>query len=74
MRIVLTDEDKLTCLEHPIPVALIPALGQQIPLDVLTAHTNWVKASKEIACLILVSMTLELKKNWEHFIAYDMLQ
>ncbi|GJW00892.1 hypothetical protein Tco_1556143 [Tanacetum coccineum] len=24
MRIVLTEEDKLTCLEHPIPVAFIP--------------------------------------------------
>ncbi|GJY70731.1 hypothetical protein Tco_0474434 [Tanacetum coccineum] len=73
--IVLTAEDKLTYLEHPIPDASIPAHpGQQIPIDVLTAHTNWVKVSKEIACLMLVSMMPELQKNLEHFVAYDMLE
>ncbi|GKE62673.1 hypothetical protein Tco_1513040 [Tanacetum coccineum] len=72
MRIVLTDEDKLTYLERPIPAAPIP--GQQIPPYALAAHTHWVKASKEITCLMLVSMTPELQKNLEHFVAYDMLQ
>ncbi|GJY96794.1 hypothetical protein Tco_0513704 [Tanacetum coccineum] len=61
-------------LEHPIPVA--PVLvnpGQQIPVDVLAAHTHWVKASKKITCLMLVSMTPDLQKTLEHFAAYDIL-
>ncbi|GJQ89111.1 retrotransposon protein, putative, ty1-copia subclass [Tanacetum coccineum] len=88
-RIVLTAEDKLTYLEHPIPAASVPAhmagpefsaaLGgtiedAPITCHVLTAHTNWVKASKEIACLMLFSMMRELQKNLEHFVAYDMLE
>ncbi|GKA14487.1 cysteine-rich receptor-like protein kinase 26 [Tanacetum coccineum] len=42
--------------------------------DVLNVHAEWVKTSKEIACLMLESMTPELQKNMEHFGAYDMLQ
>ncbi|GJS15514.1 hypothetical protein Tco_0409986 [Tanacetum coccineum] len=64
----------LTYLEHPIPAAPVPVTPkQQIPVDILAAHTRWVKASKEIACLMLVSMTLDLQKNLEHFVAFDML-
>ncbi|GJZ32553.1 hypothetical protein Tco_0577989 [Tanacetum coccineum] len=48
LRIVLMDEDKLTYLENPIPVSLVPAPPQQIPPNVLTAHIDWVKASKFI--------------------------
>nr|GEX46509.1 cysteine-rich RLK (receptor-like protein kinase) 26 [Tanacetum cinerariifolium] len=43
------------------------------PQDVLNVHAEWVKTSKEIACLMLVSMTPELQKNLEHFGAYDKL-
>ncbi|GJU14696.1 hypothetical protein Tco_1142662 [Tanacetum coccineum] len=49
IRIVMLVEDKLTYLEHPIPVVPVPAPGQELPLNVLAAHTTWVKASKEIA-------------------------
>nr|GEW21827.1 zinc finger, CCHC-type [Tanacetum cinerariifolium] len=73
MRIVLTVEDKLTYLEHLIPIALVPAPRQQLPQDVLAAHTRCVKTSKEIACLMLVNITPELQMNLEHFAAYDML-
>ncbi|GJT05262.1 hypothetical protein Tco_0839724 [Tanacetum coccineum] len=73
LRIVLTAEDKLTYLEHPIPVAPVPTPGQQLPPDTFVSHTRWVKTSKEISCLMLVSMTLELKKNLEYFAAYNML-
>ncbi|GJV61194.1 ribonuclease H-like domain-containing protein [Tanacetum coccineum] len=41
-------KDKLTYLEHPIPVASVPAPEQVFPQDVLAAHATWVKASKEI--------------------------
>ncbi|GJS14724.1 hypothetical protein Tco_0409196 [Tanacetum coccineum] len=44
IRIVLTAEDKLTFLEHPIPAMHVPAEGQVLPLDVLIAHQTWVKA------------------------------
>nr|GEW90438.1 retrotransposon protein, putative, Ty1-copia subclass [Tanacetum cinerariifolium] len=46
LRIMMSVEDKLTYLEHPIPVVLVPTLGQQLPPDVLATHTTWVKASK----------------------------
>ncbi|GKB65422.1 retrotransposon protein, putative, ty1-copia subclass [Tanacetum coccineum] len=49
LRIMLSVEDKLTYLEHPIPVVSVPAPGQELPPDVLAAHTTWVKDSKEIA-------------------------
>ncbi|GKD84248.1 hypothetical protein Tco_1351087, partial [Tanacetum coccineum] len=61
--IFLTTEDKLTYLEHPLPDVLVRAPCQQLPHDVLTAHTNWVKAYKEIDCLMLVNMTPELQKS-----------
>ncbi|GJW94286.1 zinc finger, CCHC-type containing protein [Tanacetum coccineum] len=70
MRIALSAKDKLTYLEHHIHAVL----GQQLLLYALVAHNRWLKASKEIACLMLVYMTPELKKNLEHFVAYDMLQ
>ncbi|GJW80388.1 hypothetical protein Tco_0144363 [Tanacetum coccineum] len=59
LRIVLTTEDKLTYLEHPILIAPVRAPGRQLPPDVLVAHTHWVKASKENSCLVLVNMTPE---------------
>ncbi|GJS51429.1 zinc finger, CCHC-type containing protein [Tanacetum coccineum] len=58
-------KDKLTYLEHPIPVAPVPAPEQVFPQDVLAAHATWVKASKEIAGLMLMTMVLELQKNLE---------
>ncbi|GJT16423.1 hypothetical protein Tco_0875129 [Tanacetum coccineum] len=53
-------EDKLTYFEHPIPVFPILAPGQVVPPDVLIAHTTWVKASKEIAGLMLITMDLKI--------------
>ncbi|GKE11446.1 hypothetical protein Tco_1414997, partial [Tanacetum coccineum] len=60
LRIVLSIEDKLTYLKHPIPADHVPAHGQEVPLDVLAAHTTWVKASKEISSLMLMTMDLEI--------------
>ncbi|GJT45416.1 hypothetical protein Tco_0954131 [Tanacetum coccineum] len=74
LRIVLSFEDKLTYLEHPIHVALVPAPGQQIHRDALAAHTTWVKPSKEIVGLMLMTMDPDIQKNMEHLGAYDMLK
>ncbi|GJX72938.1 hypothetical protein Tco_0311533 [Tanacetum coccineum] len=71
--IVLSVEDKLTYLEHPIPVVPVLAPGQAVDPDVLAAHTTWVKASKEIVGLMLMTMDLEIQKNLEHLGAYYML-
>ena len=75
LRIFLTVEDKLTYVEHPIPATPVPPTpDQQVPADVFVAHAQWVKASKDIGCLMLISMTPELQKNLEHFDAYNMLK
>ncbi|GJT50142.1 hypothetical protein Tco_0976299 [Tanacetum coccineum] len=74
LRIVLYVEDKLPFLEqliHAIPVS--PA-GQVFPPDVLNTHTAWVKASKEINGLMLMTMDPDIQKNLEHLGAYDMLK
>ncbi|GJZ43174.1 retrotransposon protein, putative, ty1-copia subclass [Tanacetum coccineum] len=41
--------------------------------DVLNTHTTWVKASKDNAGLMLMTMDLDIQKNLEHLGAYDML-
>ncbi|GJW02160.1 zinc finger, CCHC-type containing protein, partial [Tanacetum coccineum] len=67
LRIVLSVEDKLNYLEHPIPVALVPAhAGQQVPPEALAAHAAWVKGQKEIAGLMLVTMEPDIQQNLEN--------
>ncbi|GJS49827.1 zinc finger, CCHC-type containing protein [Tanacetum coccineum] len=49
LRIVLSTEDKLNYLEHPIPVAPVSAFArQQVPPEALAAHAAWVKGQKKI--------------------------
>ncbi|GJU33923.1 zinc finger, CCHC-type containing protein [Tanacetum coccineum] len=74
LRIVLSVEDKLPFLEQPIPAMPILAARQELPPDVLNSHTAWVKASKEIAGLMLMTMDPDIQKNLEHLGAYDMLK
>ncbi|GKF03384.1 zinc finger, CCHC-type containing protein, partial [Tanacetum coccineum] len=52
----------------------IPADGQVLSPDVLNTHTAWVKVSKEIVGLMLMTMDLDIQKNLEHLGAYDMLK
>nr|GEW86644.1 retrotransposon protein, putative, Ty1-copia subclass [Tanacetum cinerariifolium] len=63
LRIVLSVEDKLPFLEQPIPALQAPGKGQVLPPDVLNTHTAWVKASKEIAYLMLMTMDPDIQKN-----------
>ncbi|GJR23765.1 hypothetical protein Tco_0972292 [Tanacetum coccineum] len=61
-KIVLSVEDKLDYLEQPIPPAPVPAQsGQQVALDALAAHAAWVKGSKEIAGLMLITMESDIQ-------------
>ncbi|GJT68701.1 zinc finger, CCHC-type containing protein [Tanacetum coccineum] len=72
LRIVLSIEDKLSFLEQPIPAMPVPPAGQVLPPDVLNTHSAWVKASKEIAGLMLMTMEPDIKKGiettWWHMI------
>ncbi|GJZ76003.1 hypothetical protein Tco_0640468 [Tanacetum coccineum] len=72
--IVLSVEDKLPFLEQPILAMPVPLVGQVLPLDVFNTHTAWVKASKEIVGLMLMTMDPDIQKNLEHLGAYDMLK
>ncbi|GJW05995.1 zinc finger, CCHC-type containing protein [Tanacetum coccineum] len=75
LRIVLSVKDKLDYLEQPIPPAHVPAqVGQQVTSEALAARTAWVKGSKEIAGLMLMTMEPDTQKNLENLSAYDMLQ
>ncbi|GKC68745.1 hypothetical protein Tco_1101343 [Tanacetum coccineum] len=69
LRIVLSVEDKESYLEHPISAAP----GQQVPPRALAAHAAWVKGSKEIVALMLMTMDLDIQRNLTHLGAYDML-
>nr|GEW22449.1 hypothetical protein [Tanacetum cinerariifolium]GEX04679.1 hypothetical protein [Tanacetum cinerariifolium] len=72
--IVLSVKDKLPFLEQPIPDMPVQSEGQVLPPDVLNNHTAWVKASKEIVGLMLMTMDPDIQKNLEHFGAYDMVK
>ncbi|GKC45653.1 zinc finger, CCHC-type containing protein, partial [Tanacetum coccineum] len=74
LRIVLSVEDKLPYLEQPIPTMTVLPTGQVIPPDVLNTHTAWVKASKEIVGLMLMTIDPEIQKTLEHLGAFDMLK
>ncbi|GKB22682.1 zinc finger, CCHC-type containing protein [Tanacetum coccineum] len=74
LRIVLSIEDKLNYLEQPLPPAPVAPAGQQVAPEILAAHTAWVKGSKEIAGLMLMTMDSEIQQNLENLHAYDMLQ
>ncbi|GJW26216.1 retrotransposon protein, putative, ty1-copia subclass [Tanacetum coccineum] len=74
LQIVLSVEDKLPYLEQPIPAMPVLPAGQVLPPDVLNTHTAWVKASKEIVGLMLMTMNPDIQKNLEQLGAYDMLK
>ncbi|GJW04867.1 retrotransposon protein, putative, ty1-copia subclass [Tanacetum coccineum] len=62
-------------IEHPIPAAPVPAqAGQQVAPEALAGHAAWVKGSKEIAGLMLMTMESDIQQNLENLGAYEMLQ
>nr|GEV65532.1 hypothetical protein [Tanacetum cinerariifolium] len=74
LQIMLLVKDKLPYLEQPILAMPVPPAGQVLPRDVLNTHTPWVKASKEITGLMLMTMDPDIQKNLEQLGAYDMLK
>nr|GEW48058.1 zinc finger, CCHC-type [Tanacetum cinerariifolium] len=71
--IILSIEDKLNYLEQLIPPALVALEGQQVSPEILAAHTAWIKGSKEIAGLMLMTMEPEIQQNLENLHAHEML-
>nr|GEU84672.1 hypothetical protein [Tanacetum cinerariifolium] len=74
LRIVLSIEDKLNYLEQPIPPAPVAPAGQQVVPEILAAHSAWIKGSKEIAGLMLMTMEPEIQRNLEPLHAHEMLK
>nr|GFA20547.1 zinc finger, CCHC-type [Tanacetum cinerariifolium] len=59
------------------PILVAPVLtqaGQQVASKALAAHDTWVKRSKEIVRLMLMTMDSEIQRNLESLGAYEMLQ
>ncbi|GKF93186.1 hypothetical protein Tco_0279905, partial [Tanacetum coccineum] len=70
LRIVLGNEQKFHHLEEALPKAS-PATAT---VAVRNAYTHRVAEQQEVACLILLSMTLEIQKNLEDRTAFEILQ
>ncbi|GKC43566.1 hypothetical protein Tco_1061288 [Tanacetum coccineum] len=70
LRIVLSNEQKLHHLEEALP----EAPPTTATAAVRNAYTRRVAEQKEVACLMLVSMTLEVQKNLEDRPAFEILQ
>nr|GFA45576.1 zinc finger, CCHC-type [Tanacetum cinerariifolium] len=74
LRIVLSIEDKLNYLEQPIPHVPVAPSGQQVAPEILAAHAAWVKGSKEIVGLMLMTMEPEIQRNLKPLHAHEMLK
>nr|GFB74716.1 zinc finger, CCHC-type [Tanacetum cinerariifolium] len=72
--IVLSIEDNLNYLEEPIPPAPVAPAGQHVAPEILVAHNAWIKGSKEIAGLMLMTMEQEIQQNLEPLHAHEMLR
>ncbi|GKE73968.1 hypothetical protein Tco_1536009, partial [Tanacetum coccineum] len=66
--------NKLNYLEQPLPPAPVAPAGQHVAPEILAAHTAWVKGSKEIVGLMLMTMDPEIQQNLENLHVNDMLK
>nr|GEV69911.1 zinc finger, CCHC-type [Tanacetum cinerariifolium] len=74
LRIVPSIEDKLNYLEQPIPPAPVAPAGQHVALEILAAHNAWIKGSKEIVGLMLMTMEPEIQPDLEPLHAHEMIR
>ncbi|GJU46964.1 hypothetical protein Tco_1204230 [Tanacetum coccineum] len=74
LRIVLSIEDKLNYLEQPLPPAPVAPEGQHVAPEIIIAYNTWIKGSKEIVGLMLMTMEPEIQRNMENLHANDMLK
>nr|GEV33831.1 hypothetical protein [Tanacetum cinerariifolium] len=74
LRTVLSIEDKLNYLEQPIPPAPVAPTGQHVAPEILAARNAWIKGSKEIDGLMLMTMEPEIQQNQEPLHAHEMIR
>nr|GEY22923.1 hypothetical protein [Tanacetum cinerariifolium] len=74
LMIILSIEDKLNYIKQPIPPALVAPAGQHVAPGILAAHNAWIKESKEIAGLMVMTMKPEIQQNLEPLHAHEMLR
>nr|GEU42197.1 zinc finger, CCHC-type [Tanacetum cinerariifolium] len=74
LRIVLSIENKLNYLEQPIPLTPVALEGQQVSLEIIAAHVAWIKGSKDIVRLMLMTMKPEIQQNLDNLHAHEMRQ
>nr|GEX19603.1 retrotransposon protein, putative, Ty1-copia subclass [Tanacetum cinerariifolium] len=72
LRILLSIEDKLNYLEQPIPPAPVVPAGQHVTPEILATHNAWIKGSKEIVGLMIMTMEPEIQQNLETLHNYNM--
>nr|GFD13930.1 zinc finger, CCHC-type [Tanacetum cinerariifolium] len=73
LRIILSIEDKLNYLEQLIPLAPVVPAGQHVAPEILAAHNAWIKGSKEIDGLMLMTMEPDIQRNLDTIHAHEML-
>nr|GEV19598.1 retrotransposon protein, putative, Ty1-copia subclass [Tanacetum cinerariifolium] len=57
----------------PIPPATVVFACQHVTLEILTANNAWIKGSKEIAGLMLMTMEPDIQQNLETLHAHEMI-
>ncbi|GJS05071.1 hypothetical protein Tco_0321579 [Tanacetum coccineum] len=68
------NKDKLNYLEQPFPPAPVAPESQQVAPEIIAAHNAWIKDSKEIAGLMLMTMEPENHEREQPLHANDMLK
>ncbi|GJY88659.1 hypothetical protein Tco_0503287 [Tanacetum coccineum] len=69
LRIVLSQESKLHILQEPLPMA--PATNTT--KEKMDTFETRIQEHDEVSCIMLMTMSPELRKQFENFIAYDMI-
>ncbi|GJT40630.1 zinc finger, CCHC-type containing protein [Tanacetum coccineum] len=60
--------------EQPLPPPPVALEGQQVAPKIIATHNAWIKGSKEIVRLMLMTMKPEIQRNLENLHANDMLK
>ncbi|GJX26158.1 retrotransposon protein, putative, ty1-copia subclass [Tanacetum coccineum] len=71
LRIVLRYKKKIKFVDQPIGPALDPEIADP---DTIDKYYETVNLEQEVACLMLLSMSLDLQRTLEKYNAYDMLK
>ncbi|GJZ67807.1 ribonuclease H-like domain-containing protein [Tanacetum coccineum] len=71
---MVTAGQMTTSSEQPIPPAPVALKGQLVAPEIIATHTAWIKGSKEIVRLMLMTIEPDIQQNLENLHAHEMLQ